>query len=150
MTHNNNLLGIVFQNKSGGMVERCHISNNKNAGIICTSGSKPIFRKCSIYNGRDVGALLIDKSEPYFKVITTLIIPSGRPSYTNIVCIEECDFYSNKCSGIEIKENSNPTIISSIIRDGQTGGVWFNSNGKGTSGCTYRLYYTCMTKYRQP
>ena len=102
--------GIVFVNRSAGTMIDCSIFNNRLAGITCTSKSKPVFRSCQIYNGRDVGVLLLDRSEAYFK---------------------NCQIYSNKLAGIEIKNGANPTVTNSVIRDGETGGIYFNTKGNG-------------------
>ena len=100
----------MFVNRSAGTMIDCSIFNNRLAGITCTSKSKPVFRNCQIYNGRDVGVLLLDRSEAYFK---------------------NCQIYSNKLAGIEIKNGANPTVTNSVIRDGETGGIYFNTKGNG-------------------
>ncbi|PIO71294.1 parallel beta-helix repeat protein [Teladorsagia circumcincta] len=44
---------------------------------------------------------------------------------------EKCNIHSNRISGIEVKNNANPTVVHCEVHHGLTGGIYIHEKGRG-------------------
>ncbi len=151
--HDCMLNGILFTNKSQGVVEDSDIYANQWAGIRSERGSNPIIRRSKIRMGKMAGLLLdhgsatVEESEVFENNYAGLHARDGssislrktrsfRNNGNGIFIAnkssgkaEACEVSENKNTGIEVAEESEAQLVDIKVHDQKTHGivVWHNS-----------------------
>ena len=142
------LNGMLFTNRSRGLVENSDIYGNGWAGIRSEAGSQPVVRRSRVHHGKMDGVLIarqgggtFEECEMFennyngvsareassvslnhcriFNQKSTGIFVHDRSSGR----VEECETFGNAKSGIEIADQGNAQVLKSKVHHGQTTGI---------------------------
>lgn len=93
------------------LLEECDISSDSLASIaIHGNKANPIIWRCQIHDGNSAGIIIYDHGQGL---------------------IEDCDIFSNKGPGVEIRNIGNPVIRRCKIHHGERDGVHVTDKGAG-------------------
>lgn len=102
------LNGLLFTEKSQGLVSDSDIYKTGWAGIRSDTGSHPVVRRTRIHQGRMDGVVVRDQGAATF---------------------EDCQFFENAHSGIHVRDASSITVLRSKVFNQKNGGVFIHDHG---------------------
>jgi F-box protein 11 len=148
------LNGILFTNKSTGLVENSNGYKNRWAAIRADEGSSPIIRRSRIHSGKMDGILIdlggtatVEECEIFENNFSGVQVRKGSSvslrqtklfrNFDSGVDIhhgsygeaESCDVFKNKDSGIKVSHESGSRILNTRVYHQEIAGivVWHNS-----------------------
>lgn len=93
------------------LVEDCSITSKGLAGVsIKGPMSEVTLKSCDVFGSNEGGVFVHNRA---------------------LAHIEDCNIYSNRFSGVEVRDGGQVLIRGSKIHDGNSFGVFFNTNGLG-------------------
>jgi parallel beta-helix repeat protein len=104
------LNGMLFTNRSRGVVENNDIYQNGWAGIRSETGSQPIVRRSRIHHGQMDGVLIAMQGAGTF---------------------EECEMFENKYVGVNVREASSVALNHCRIFNQKSGGIFVHDRSSG-------------------
>lgn len=102
------LNGLLFTEKSQGLVSDSDIYKTGWAGIRSDTGSHPVVRRTRIHHGQMDGVVVRDQGAATF---------------------EDCQFFENARSGIHVRDASSIAVIRGKVFNQKNGGVFIHDQG---------------------
>ena len=153
--HDGKAGGVLFEDRAGGIIERCEVLGCHGPGVAILSGAAPSLVGCDIHDGLESGVTIeaaagvLEDCDIHANAGPGLAVgAAGTPEVKQCRLFlgaqagisvrdggqgvfDECEIYGNMLSNVHVAQGANPHLRRCRIHDGHSNGIWVSQNGQG-------------------